>query len=212
MAVVIGLYMLANAASLRVLPVGEIARSERVAAVVADRTLGRVGGALFAVTILISIAGSINGSILSTPRGYFAQARDGLFFRSFGRVHPRFGTPGVSVLVSSVWSAVLALTGTYEVLYSYVVFTAWIFYGMTAFAVVVLRRKMPGLRRPYRMHGYPWTPVLFAGVSFWFVGNTLVTETRSSVIGLGILAVGVPVYWLWTVRQRAGRAVLPSRR
>jgi APA family basic amino acid/polyamine antiporter len=197
MAVVIALYVLANIAYLRVMPIAEIARTERVAAVVANRTLGRAGGTLFAITILISIAGSINGSILTVPRGYFAQARDGLFFRNFGKVHPRHGTPGVAIALSSVWSGVLALTGTYETLYSYVVFTAWIFYGLTAFAVVVLRRKLPHLPRPYRMHGYPWTPVIFAAVSFWFVGNTLVSEPRSSMIGLAILAAGVPVYWLW---------------
>jgi basic amino acid/polyamine antiporter, APA family len=200
MAVVVTLYMLANVAYLRVLPVAAIAQSERVAGVVADRTLGRVGGTLFAVTILISIAGSINGSILAVPRGYFAQARDGLFFRSFGLVHAKHGTPGVAIALSSAWSAVLALTGTYEVLYSYVVFTAWIFYGLTALAVVVLRNKMPSLKRPYRMHGYPWTPVLFAAVSFWFVGNTLASEPRSSLIGLGILSAGVPVYVLWRRR------------
>jgi basic amino acid/polyamine antiporter, APA family len=197
MAVIVSLYLLANIAYLRVLTIPEIARTERVAALAAVRTLGPIGGTLFALTILISIAGSINGSILAVPRGYFAQARDGLFFRNFGTVHPRHGTPAFAIALSSAWSAVLALTGTYEALYSYVVFTAWIFYGLTAFAVVVLRRRAPALPRPYRMHGYPVTPVLFAAVSFWFVGNTLASEPRSSLIGLAILAAGVPVYWFW---------------
>ncbi len=206
MAVVVVLYLMANLAYVRVLPMAEIAASERAAALVADRTLGRVGGMLFALTILISMAGSLNGSIMTAPRSYFAQARDGLFFRSFGRVHPRFGTPGISIALSSVWAAVLALSGSYEVLYSYVIFTAWIFYGLTVLAVVVLRRKMPDRERPYRMHGYPWTPVIFAAVSFWFVLNTLISEPRSSLIGLALVVAGAPIYWFWR-RANPNRAI-----
>ena len=206
MALVIGLYMLANIAYIYVMPVAEIAKTERVAAVVAERTMGHTGAMLFALTILVSIAGSLNGSIMTVPRIYFAQARDGLFFRSFGRVHERFETPGFSIAVSSLWSAILALTGSYETLYSYVIFSAWIFYGLAVLAVVVLRRRMPDAPRPYKMHGYPWTPLAFVAVAFWFVGNTLVTDTRSSLIGLAILAAGVPVYFLWKRRGAPEKA------
>jgi len=100
-------------------------------------------------------------------------------------------------MVQGIWAAVLAVSGSYERLFSYVVFTAWIFYGMTVLAVMVLRRSVPDLPRPYRMWGYPVTPLAFAAVAFWFVINTIITTPASSLIGLAIVASGVPVYYIW---------------
>ncbi len=196
-AAIMAIYVSANVAYLKVLPLGEIAETERVAATVAERTLGALGASFVSLTILLSIIGSTNGTILTAARVYFAQARDGLFFSRVAEIHPRFETPAFSLIFQGVWASILAASGTYETLFSYVVFAAWIFYGMTVTGVLILRRKEPDRERPYRMWGYPVTPVLFAAVSFWFVGNTLVTTPGPSLLGLAIIATGIPVYFYW---------------
>jgi APA family basic amino acid/polyamine antiporter len=196
-AALIVIYLAANVAYMRVLSVPVIATTQRVAATSAETTMGPIGGTLVSLTILLSIIGASNGAILTYARIYFAQARDGLFFRAVGHVHPRFETPHISIAVQGVWAAVLAISGSYEILFSYVIFAAWIFYGMAVLGVVVLRRKAPDLPRPYKMWGYPVTPLAFAGVAFWFVINTIVTTPKSSLIGLAIVASGVPVYYIW---------------
>jgi APA family basic amino acid/polyamine antiporter len=196
-AAIMAIYLSANLAYLRILPLGEIAEAPRVAATVAERTLGALGASFVSLTILLSITGSTNGTILTAARVYFAQARDGLFFSRVGEIHPRFETPGFSLLFQGAWASILAASGSYEKLFSYVIFAAWIFYGMTVAGVVVLRKKAPDRERPYRMWGYPVTPILFAGVSFWFVGNTLVTTPGPSLVGLAIIATGIPVYFYW---------------
>jgi APA family basic amino acid/polyamine antiporter len=202
-AVIMTIYLSANVAYMRVLPLAEIAETPRVAATVAERTLGALGGAFVSLTILLSIAGSTNGTILTAARVYFAQARDGLFFSRVSEIHPRFETPGFSLLFQGVWASILAASGSYEKLFSYVIFAAWIFYGMTVLGVLILRRRQPDRERPYRMWGYPVTPVLFAAVSFWFVGNTLMTTPGPSIMGLAIIATGVPVYFYWRRGRRA---------
>jgi APA family basic amino acid/polyamine antiporter len=202
-AAIMAIYLSANLAYLRILPLVEIAEAPRVAATVAERTLGALGGSFVSLTILLSIIGSTNGTILTAARVYFAQARDGLFFSRVGEIHPRFETPGFSLLFQGVWASILAASGSYEKLFSYVIFAAWIFYGMTVAGVLILRRKYPQRERPYRMWGYPVTPILFAAVSFWFVGNTLVTTPGPSLVGLAIIATGIPVYFYW-------RSALPT--
>ena len=197
MAALIAVYLTANIAYLRVLSIPEIAATDRVAATVAQRTMGSAGAALVSLTILLSIAGSINGSIMTSSRIYFAQARDGLFFAAVGRIHPRFETPYISVAAYGTWCAILAVTGSYERLFSYVVFMAAIWYAMSVMAVLILRRKFPDMPRPYKMWGYPVTPVLFTAVSIWFVANTIIERPQPSLIGCLLVAAGIPVYYLW---------------
>ena len=194
---VILLYLLANLAYFRVLLLSEIAASEHVAASAAERTLGAIGAQLVSLTVMLSAAGAANGSILTSPRIYFAQARDGLFFRTLGEIHPRFGTPAFSILVQGVWSSIIALSGSYETLLTFVLFAMWLFHAMTVFGVYILRRKAPQLSRPYRMWGYPVTPLLFSAFAFWFVVNTFVTRPGSSLVGAVIIAAGLPTYYLW---------------
>jgi len=189
------LYILANVAYMKVLTVEEIAATDRVAAVVAERVFGPSGGTIISVTILISIFGALNSGILAGPRVYFAQARDGLFFRQFAGVHPRFGTPALAVLLQGVWAALLSMSGSYVGLFSFAMFAAWIFYGLAVLGVIVLRVKRPELDRPYRMWGYPVTPILFAVASIWLVGNTLVAKPLPSLAGLALIASGLPVYF-----------------
>jgi APA family basic amino acid/polyamine antiporter len=206
LAALIAVYLTANVAYLHTMSVSEIASTSRVAARSAEISIGSIGATLVSLTILVSIVGAANGTALTAARIYFAQARDGLFFETIGRVHPRFETPHVAIAAQGVWAAVLAVSGSYERLYSYVVFAAWIFYGMAAVSVVVLRRRRPDLARPYRMWGYPVTPLLFAGVAFWFVVNTIVSEPVSSLIGLAIVATGIPAYYFWNSPIRASQA------
>ena len=207
MAVVTVIYLLANIAFFRALPVPQIAGTERVAALTATQTMGMAGAVLVTITILISTVGTTNGNILTASRVYFAQARDGLFFRSAGNVHRRFETPSVAILIQGIWSAVLALSGSYERLFAFATFAAWIFYGMAVIGVMVLRRKQPDAPRPYRMWGYPATPLLFGMVTVWFVSNTLIERPGPSLLGLVLIATGVPVYYYW--KKRAAADMLP---
>ncbi|HWD00683.1 MAG TPA: amino acid permease [Candidatus Sulfopaludibacter sp.] len=194
---VIGVYVLANVAYMRVLSVPEIAAADRVGALVAERSMGSLGAGMVTLTVLLSIAGAVNGWLMTAPRLYFAQARDGLFFSRFASVHPRFQTPAFAILAFGFWCALLALTGTYESLASYAMFAAWIFYGLTSSAVLVLRRTQPNRERPYRMPGYPVTLLLFIAVALGFVVNTFIATPWPAAIGTLLILAGLPVYFLW---------------
>lgn len=196
-------YLLANLAYLHVLPMVKLTESARVAADTATATIGPWGASFITLTIVLSTIGAANGSILTAPRIYFAQAQDRLFFRRFGEVHPRFQTPAFSILVQGVWTCLLASTGSYEHLIAYVLFVSWMFHAATVLAVPVLRRKHPDAVRPYRMWGYPVAPLLFVAFAAWFVATTLVSRPQSSIVGGLLLLSGVPVYYYWRKKANA---------
>ena len=200
----IAIYVLANLAYIRVLSIDEIAASPRVAASVALRTLGSRGAGLVSLTILISIVGTLNGCFLTSPRVYFAQARDGLFFRKFAEVQPRYRTPGFAILAQCGWAVVLVVTGSYETLVDYAMFALWLSYGLMVAGVIILRRKQPNLPRPYRMWGYPVTPILFLAITAWFIGNMLWTRPGPSLAGAALIATGIPVYFVWARHGQRG--------
>lgn len=197
MLIVMALYVSANLAYLNVLSVTEIATSERVGADVAGRTMGQAGASILSAIVLISVIGAINGCILTGARIPFAQARDGLFLARFGVVHPRFKTPSFAIVAQAIWAGVLILSGSYESLFSYAMLSAWIFYTLSVLAVWVLRRKMPDAVRPYRMWGYPGTLWAFVAVSIWFMADSLVNQTRTSLIAMAVAASGVPLFYFW---------------
>jgi len=197
MAVVAALYVLANAAYMKVMTISEIAATERVAADVASRIVGPTGGMFVSLVVLFSIVGAVNGCIFTAARIPFAQAQDGLFFSRFGYVHPRFQTPAFSIVMGGLWTAVLIVSGSYETLYSYSILAAWIFYTLSAFAVYIFRRKMPDTPRPYKMWGYPCSLWAFIAISIWFIVNSLVTQPRPSLMALVIVASGVAAYRIW---------------
>jgi len=203
MAAVAALYISANIAYLKVMTIPQIASTERPGAELAIRTIGPIGGAFVSLTVLLSIIGAVNGCILTAARLPFAQARDRLFFARFGEVHPRFQTPAFAILCGGIWTALLVLTGSYETLYSYSILAAWIFYTMSVAAVFVLRRKLPGALRPYRMWGYPYTLWLFVAVSLWFMADALVTQPRPSGMALVIVAAGALAYRIWSSQSAA---------
>lgn len=194
---VIVIYLLTNLAYFYVLPADGVAKSDRVAAEMMRQVLGQPGAAWVSIAAMISIFAALNGSILSGSRVPYALARDGLFFHACSAVHPRFRTPSNSILLLSVWSSVLVLTGRYEQLYTMVIFPSWILYAMATASVLVLRKTRPDLPRPYKTIGYPVVPVLFVLVAVALIVSTLFNSPRESVLGLGIIALGVPFYRRW---------------
>jgi basic amino acid/polyamine antiporter, APA family len=205
---VIILYLALNLVYYHVLPMDEVARSSRVGADAAVRIFGRSGSYLVSLLIIISTLGSLNGSILAAPRVYYAMARDGLFFRWCARIHPRFHTPHVALLVQGAWATALVAAGTYEQLFTYAIFAAFVFYALTALAVVVLRRTMPDAPRPYRVFACPYVPLIFVLGSAWFLANTLVEAPREAGFGVVMLGIGLLVYFFW--QRQAGRGATPG--
>lgn len=208
------LYVLANVGYVAAIGPAAAAQSTHVAADATAATFGPLSGKLLSILALVSIFSAANGLMLTAPRLYFAMARDGLFFERLARVSPRFGTPASAVVLLSLWSAVLALTGTFEQLLTYVVFAGWIFYGLGALAVFASRRRSPRASRPFRTPGYPATPIVFALAAAVLVANTLFEQTRQAAIGLAVVVLGTPVYYLWRARSRRrdgeGEPVLSS--
>lgn len=199
-AAMIAIYLLSNWAYFSVLSALDVAQSERVAADMMRHIWGSGGGKLVSAAAMISIFAAINGSILTGSRVPYAMARSGYFFSWAARVHPRFRTPGSSILLVCGWSCLLLLSGQYRQLYTMVIFPSWILYAMTAAAAIVLRYRRPDLHRPYRVFGYPVVPIFFvlaAGALLW---DTLRSSPRESGIGLVVILLGIPFYWNWKRR------------
>jgi len=196
------LYALLNVVYLRALPVSEMAGTSRIGETAAAVLFGGGGARVVSLAVLISTFGCLAATILYSPRIYLEMAEDGLFFRSLARVHPVHRTPGRSLWAQSGWAVVLTLSGTYEQLYTYVVFAAVLFHVATGAAVFVLRRKRPDAERPYRTWGYPVVPGLFILASALLVGNTLVEKPVESLLGVGLVALGLPAYLFWRRQLR----------
>ena len=200
--VVIATYLLTNLAYFYVLGGAGVAASDRVASSMMRAALGPSGGSIVTVAACISMFASLNGMILSGARVPFAMARSGQFFSWARTVHPKFGTPSGGLLFLGLFSSILLLSGRFDDLIRMVIFSEWIFYAMTAFAVVVLRRRRPDMPRPYRVHAYPAVPLLFVAVAAGLLCSTLWAYPRESGIGLGLIIAGLPFYFQW---RKAGR-------
>jgi len=192
-------YMALNAVYLYVLPLATVATSERIAADAADAVLGSGGGAMMSALVMFSTFGALAGIVLLGPRVYYAMARDGQVFSWLGAVHPTFRTPHHAIIAQAIWASVLAATGTYRALFTRVIYTEWIFFGLMAVGLMLLRRR-PGYAPRYRMPGYPVVPVLFAAAAFGIAINQIVVEPVSSAIGLGLVLIGLPVHRIWMRR------------
>ncbi len=195
-------YVTINVAYFYVLNASEVAASHRVAADMMSHAGGRIAEAGVTVAVLISIFAALNGSILSGSRVPYAMARDGLFFRTAAVVNPKFRSPGHAMILLSLWSCIVVLSGWFDDLYNFVIFGSWILYLMTALSVIVLRHKQPKMDRPYRVIGYPLVPVLFVIVALILLVSTLQTRPRESLMGLGMMALGIPFYFFWKRRQQ----------
>ncbi|MCC7010340.1 MAG: amino acid permease [Acidobacteria bacterium] len=192
--IVIAVYVSANLAYYFVLGPARIAGSQRVAADAMSAMVGPAGATIITLAIVCSTFGAISANVLAGPRVFYAMARDGVFFPALADVHPRFQTPANAIWALSIWAGVLTLTGGYEHLITMSGFANWIFFTMVVLSVIVLRRRHPEWERPYRVVGYPFTVIVFVLVSSVFVLNTLVEAPASSLMGLGLLLVGIPFY------------------
>jgi APA family basic amino acid/polyamine antiporter len=206
--IVIFAYLSANLAYLRVLSLPTMAQDayQRVAAKTMEILWGPRGSAFVSALILCSIFWATNGDVLGGARAYYAMARDRVMFSAVGRIHPRFQTPYVALLVQGVWSIVLAAIGTFQQLYTSVIFTGWIFYAAAVLAVVILRRKRPQLARPYRVWAYPVLPLAFTVAALIIIINALARSPGVSGLGLGLVILGIPVYFAWTRFTRTGQS------
>lgn len=196
---VMGIYLIVNLAYLHALPLDALRGTTRVAEAAATALVGPAGATLIALTVLVSTLGADAAVILGASRLLYAMARDGYLFPAAAAVHPRFHSPHVAIAGITVWSSILALSGTYEQLFTYVVFVSVLFSLLGGLALFRLRSTHAGIARPYRVWGYPVVPALFVLGALFMVVNTLGERPRESIAGLALLAVGLPVYW------RAGR-------
>lgn len=201
-AALIGIYLVTNIGYLAALGPSGVGNSDRLAATAVATVVSPAAAKLVAVMILISIFSAANSILLTSPRVHYAMAADGLFFRRLAEIHPRFKTPAFAIVAGAVWSAVLALTGTFEQLLTYVVFIGWIFYALAAASVFVYRKRMPEAVRPFRVPFYPITPLLFIAAAAALVVNTIVTQPGLAAIGLGIVLLGAPAYFIWSGKNR----------
>ena len=196
-AALIAIYLFANVGYVAALGASGVASSTRVAASALGVVVSNGAGKLVAMVILISMFSAANSIMLNAPRVYYAMAKDGLFFSALARVHPRFGTPALAVCAAGMWSAVLAVSGTFEQLLTYVVFIGWIFYALAAASIFIYRKRFPDAARPYRVPAYPFTPIVFILAAMALVANTTATQPARAGIGLGIVFLGAPAYAFW---------------
>jgi len=199
---VIGVYVLTNIAYFYVLSPNEAVGTNTIAANAARHFLGTAGGAFVAVGVMISAFATLNGSILAGSRIPYAQARDGLFPQALAGVHPRFRTPAAAILAQAVIAVLFALTGQYQALFTKVIFAEFLFYALVTVGIFILRRRGPGLARPYRTWGYPFVPAIFVILSAGLLANTFLEQRSDSLWGLVLMGSGVPAYFLWNLWRR----------
>jgi APA family basic amino acid/polyamine antiporter len=196
------IYVVVNIAYFYALPVGEMSGVVRIAEKAMTALIGPIGAAFIAGTVVISTFGCNVAGVIASSRTCFAMAADGRFFPPAARVHPVHRTPHIALLITSVWSAFLTLTGSYETLFTYVTFASVLFGTLGGAAIFVLRARRPESPRPYRALGYPVIPALYVLGSFALVWNTLMERPAASIAGLGLVALGLPFYVYWSRSRR----------
>jgi APA family basic amino acid/polyamine antiporter len=200
-AIVTACYVALNLLYLAVLPLDAVRTSTRIAADAADATVGAGGSALMAALVMMSSFGGLTGIVLTGPRVYFSMARDGVAFRWLGHVHPTYQTPSRAIVAQAVWASFLVATGAYRQLFTRVIYTEWIFFALMAAGLFVLRRRS-GYNPPYRAWGYPIVPLVFIASSLAIVVNQIARDPVEALTGLGIVALGAPVYYFWHANRR----------
>jgi APA family basic amino acid/polyamine antiporter len=202
----IGIYMTANFAYLTALGPTALAHANNAASESLQVVVGAWAAKLVLVAILISMFSAANAHFLTGPRVYYAMALDGLFFTRLSIVHHRFRTPAFAIIAGAVCSAIFAASGTFNQLLTYVVFAGWIFYALGAAAIFVYRRREPDAVRPFRVPGYPWTPLLYILSAMALVVNTIISKPMDAAVGLTLVAIGIPAYLFWRTRKPVGVA------
>ncbi len=214
----IALYVIVNLAYLYILPIAQLGAvpDDRVASTMVARVLGPWGAQLVAALIILSTFDTVNSSVLTNARVYFAMARDRVFWKRGEEVHPKFQTPYVALICQGVWSVLLLCSGSFELIADMYVFVNWVLYVLMAVGVFILRRRHPNQERPFKIPGYPWIPLTFTVFATIYVILTLVMDIQAynagkqavinSAMGLALVASGLPFYLYWKSRYR----VLPT--
>jgi APA family basic amino acid/polyamine antiporter len=199
------IYVLVTMAYMYVLPIGEMAKSPLVASDATAKVMGAAGGTFIAILIVVSTFGAVSVNLLTNARVVFAMSEAKSFFQWAGKVHPRFQTPGNSVLILGTWSCLFVLSGSFDILADMFIFMSWVFYGLVVLGVFILRKKMPAAERPYKAWGYPLVPAIFVLFTLFYIGTTLYTDIHNyltgqatiinSVFGIILTALGIPFYF-----------------
>jgi len=190
--------------------------SGRIASDVVQKAAGSFGAGLIAAVVMISTFGTSNGTIMASARVYFKMSRRNMFFDAVGKIQPKYRTPSNSLLIQFFWTAMLVLSGTFDILTDMLIFVSWIFYALGAYGVFVLRKKMPNAPRPYKIWGYPYIPIIFVVFAFAYVVITLYndinnfaqnkTELINSVFGLLLVSPGIPLYFYFKKKKNGSKA------
>lgn len=189
-------YIAMNAVYMHILPLEVIRSSKRIAADAANALLGYGGGSFMSALVIFSTFGALTGIILCGPRVYYSMARDGLLFRWVGAIHSRYRTPHRAIIIQAVWSSILVATGTYKKLFTRVIYTEWLFFGLMTIGLFLLRRRS-GITRRFSIWGYPVIPAIFILSSVAIIANQMISDPLESLFGLALVLVGLPVYFIW---------------
>ncbi len=200
---IIVIYLFSNAAYLYVVPIEQMQTSPLIAADTLGAVFGQAGVSFIAVVVMISTFGSLMGSMLASPRIFFAMADDRLFFRPIAAVHPRWGTPWVAILLAAGLGIAMVMTSTFEQLTDTFVLAMWPFYALSVAAIYRLRRSQPHLNRPYKVVGYPWVPGVFIAAAVYLVINAFLSDPRWTSVTFAVVLAGLPVYYMWFRRREA---------
>lgn len=199
---IIGIYLAANAAYLYINPIGVMAKSPLIAADTMGSLFGRAGVSFVSVVVMISTFGSLMGSMLASPRIFFAMADDNLLFEPIARVHPRWKTPYMAIALASVLGVAMVMTQTFEQLTDTFVLAMWPFYALSVAAIYTLRKSQAQLSRPYKVVGYPVVPAIFIGAAIYLVINAWITQPLWTTITFAVVLLGLPVYYVWFANRR----------
>ena len=201
MIIIVSVYLALNYVLVFALGFDKMIGSELVMSDAASIFLGSQGGTIITVIILISLIGANNGFILTSARINYAMAKNKLFFKQAASIHPKYKSPSNALIIQCVWACILTFTGTFNQLITYIIFASWIFYGMSAGAVIILRIKNPELKRPYKTPLYPWIPIIFILFAIFLTINTIMEAPRDAGIGTILILAGLPFYYYWNKNE-----------
>ena len=197
MVIVVSVYLAINTVLVYVLGFAQMSGSESVISKAASVFMGNKGASIVTLIIVISLFGGNNVNVLTSARIIYAMAKDNLFFKKTKQIHPKLKSPANALIIQCIWAIILTFSGSFNQLITYIIFASWIFYGMSAGAVIILRKKKPDMDRPYKTPFYPWVPIIFILFAIFLTINTIIEAPRDAAIGTGIILAGLPLYYYW---------------
>ena len=201
MIIVVSVYLAINTVLVYVLGFDQMIGSDSVISDASTIFLGNNGASIVTLIIVVSLLGGNNVNVLTNARIIYAMAKEDRFFKVADQVHPKYKTPSNAIFIQCIWAIILTFTGSFNQLITYIIFVSWIFYGMSAGAVIILRNKKPDLERPYKTPFYPWIPTIFILFAVFLTINTIMEAPRDAAIGTVIMLAGLPLYYYWKNRD-----------